>query len=258
MNKIINKKISNTEKKELVDKKIKFFQEVIQKTILYIQKNKLLDILGISEVNQCIQIFHEVNQKITCLIEKQHINSEDQTIDQLQSINNQLSTVLKMYGTDSLEDLLSICFGSSMSLLVNSDQEYKYGLLKKYFHPTGYKILNQQKSQDSTKNKKMVHMDDTIIDNVKNLDCFDIFSTEKTFHMKVHGMKIYLYHPNQKLALFIYGIVDDIVLKFLSNSYIISTDQLLSRYLPNDILNNKTTLQTFNEYIQSLTLKDYL
>ena len=38
----------------LVEEKIRFFQNVIQKTLLHIQRNKMLDILGISEVNNCI------------------------------------------------------------------------------------------------------------------------------------------------------------------------------------------------------------
>ena len=262
MNKIIykNDETNQHEKKDLVsliDKKIQFFQDIIQKTIIHVQKNKILDILGISEVNNCIQLLNQVNDKIKFLLEKLASMNEDEVIEHLQTINNFLSGVIKTYGTDSLDDLLSICFGSSNSIFVTPDEEYKYALLKKYFHPTSYKIANQP-SNPGSKNKKMVHMDETISENIKNLDCFDIQSTEKAFHVKVYGMKIYLYHPCQKTYLFIYGILDDVVLKFIKNNYITTSSQLISRYLPSEIVVDKSILNTFNEFVQSLVLKDYL
>ena len=44
----------------LIEKKLLFFQDVIQKTILHIQKNKILDIIGVSEVNSCINTLFEL------------------------------------------------------------------------------------------------------------------------------------------------------------------------------------------------------
>jgi hypothetical protein len=48
----------------LVERKIHFFYDVIQRTILHVQKNKNLDILGISDVNNCIEKLNEINEKI--------------------------------------------------------------------------------------------------------------------------------------------------------------------------------------------------
>jgi hypothetical protein len=45
----------------LIENKILFFQDVIQKTILYIQKNKILDILGVSDVSNCVNILFEMS-----------------------------------------------------------------------------------------------------------------------------------------------------------------------------------------------------
>jgi endopeptidase La len=263
MNKIIsNKDANNSDEKKndlnsLVDKKIIFFKDVIQKTIIHVQKNKTFNILGVGEVNNCIQILHAVDDKIKILSEKIKNIDENEAVNDLQSINNSLSSVLKMYGTDSMEDLLSICFGSMHSVITTSEEEYKYGLLKKYFHPTSYKILNQTESHDQ-KNKKKVSMEDTTHENIKNFDCFDINTTSKSFYAKVHGLKIYMYHPSQKIYLFVYGILDDVILKFISNSYITTLSQLISRHLPSEIVVNKSTLQVFNEFTQSLSLKDYL
>ncbi|MCX8482760.1 MAG: hypothetical protein ORN50_04210, partial [Crocinitomicaceae bacterium] len=155
MNKIIYNKdnTNHHEKKDLVsliDKKLQFFQDVIQKTIIHVQKNKILDILGISEVNNCIQLLNHVNEKIRILLDKITVVSENDVIEGLQNINNLLSGVLKTYGTDSLDDLLSICFGSAHSIFSNQEEEQKYGLLKRYFHPTSYKIVNQQQLSNTS------------------------------------------------------------------------------------------------------------
>ena len=48
---------NNVDMISLVEKKIDFFKDVIQKTIIHVQKNKFLDILGISDVNN-LRLFY--------------------------------------------------------------------------------------------------------------------------------------------------------------------------------------------------------
>ena len=62
-------------------------------------------------------------------------------ISNLQTINNELVNAIKIYGTDSLEDLLTICFGNISSIMKEEEDISKFELLKKYFHPTSYKII---------------------------------------------------------------------------------------------------------------------
>ena len=50
----------------LVEKKIDFFKDVIQKTIIHVQKNKILDNLGISDVNSCMEKLGDISKKIEC------------------------------------------------------------------------------------------------------------------------------------------------------------------------------------------------
>jgi hypothetical protein len=40
--------------------------------------------------------------------------------------------------------------------------------------------------------------------------------------MKVYGIKIYVYNNFLKKGLIIYGIVDDVIISFLKNKYILS------------------------------------
>ena len=45
----------------LLQKKNIFFKDVIQKTIIHIQQNKKLDILGVSDITLCIDNLYEIN-----------------------------------------------------------------------------------------------------------------------------------------------------------------------------------------------------
>jgi predicted transcriptional regulator len=85
----------------LISKKIDFFKDIIQKTLLYIQKNKTLDILGVSDVVICLDKLTELNNKLN---EITKISSSENIITTLQTINNDISSVIKNYGTESLND----------------------------------------------------------------------------------------------------------------------------------------------------------
>jgi hypothetical protein len=203
-------KKNNADMLILIEKKIEFFKDVIQKTIIHVQENKILDIFGISDVTHCIEVLGELSKKIEDLFNTKQ-NTED-IIHNLQLINNDLSGILKNYGTYNLEDLIYICFGNSNVFSENIDN-YKYVLLKKYFHPTGYKVLNKK---DDSKFKKS----DEIDENTVNLSCYDTSSSYKKFHIKVYGIKVYIFSTKLKKNLIIYGILDDIVIDFLSNIFI--------------------------------------
>jgi hypothetical protein len=97
-----------------LEKKIEFFKNVIQKTIIHVQRNKMLDILGIIDVNNCVEKMEVLGKKIEQLSD---IKNTDNLINNLQIINNELSSLLKNYGTDSLEDLLTICFGNNSKII---------------------------------------------------------------------------------------------------------------------------------------------
>ena len=95
----------------LVEKKIHFFQDIIQKTQLNIQKNKKLDILGISEVNACITVLNMLSIKLNENLDNLIKNTTENIINNLQNVNNELVNLLNIYRTksekykdDNLED----------------------------------------------------------------------------------------------------------------------------------------------------------
>jgi ATP-dependent Lon protease len=250
-----NKLPVNNEKSEviaLVEKKVKIFYDIIQKTILNVQKNKILDILGVSDVNVCINTLNGLNDKIRDIHQQNKPVTTEELISNLQTINNELSGLLKTYGTDSLEDLLSICFGNNNCFISNQEEVLKFELLKKYFHPTSYKVIN--KKEDNVK-KSMSFADEFITDKTKNLDCCDMILTTKHFHNKVYGMKLYIYNSSFKKNLLIYGIVDDVIINFMDNEYINGKMSKIKEHLPKDIEFNDNV---FGRFLISLTLKDFM
>jgi len=244
-------KKTTTEIVLLIEKKLLFFQDVIQNTILHVQKNKTLNIISVSEVNSCINILFELSTKIKEINDISIKNNTDNIINILQIVNNDLSSLFKAFGTDSFEDLLWICFGNnSVNTYASSDMDkYKFELLKKYFHPTSYKLLGIKKteitkSDDSKLNEKS-----------KNLDSADISIKIKPFHLKVFGIQLLVYNPQHKKSIIITGIVDDIMIDFLNNKYVNLKYKLIKENAPNS---QEFQVDTFTRFIQSLNLKDYL
>ena len=48
----------------LIERKMTFFQDTIQRTILHVQRNKLLDVIGLSDQNICINMLIELSKSI--------------------------------------------------------------------------------------------------------------------------------------------------------------------------------------------------
>ena len=228
----------------LVDKKIGFFKDVIQKTIIHVQKNKFLDILGIGDVGTCIDRLGELNKKIHDVANNK--NNTDNLINNLQVINNELSCLLKNYGTHSLEDLLLICFGHNKPT-ADDDEQDKLELLKKYFHPSSYKVINRQEDAKQKKNEEYT-------DETANLTCFEVGTSYKQFNMRVFGIKLLIRNPALKKSLVVCGTVDDVVIDFLDSKYISQKRTNILANMPQDGFQK----DSFDKFLSSLILKDYL
>jgi hypothetical protein len=187
----------------LLEKKITNFHEIIQKTILYVQKNKMLDILGVSDLNICVTNLCDINTKLNRLTDTMlndvntKKNNYENVIAELQNINNDLSGIFKLYGTEHLEDLLIVCFGNSNYANIITDlDKSKFDLIKKFFHPTSYKLLVHKKEKEKENDKNIkINSDEFLLDEKsKNLECIQISLNYKSFHLKVYGIQI-VFHP---------------------------------------------------------------
>jgi endopeptidase La len=228
---------------EQICQKLDFFKDVIQKTIISVHKNKKLGIITLSEQIGCVSTMKTVGDCLSVLeneIDKKVINKEG-IVSKLQQINNDLSYILKKYGTYSIEDLLTICFGYSKTFINSEEEKHIYELLKKYFHPTNYGLLNIKKEDDEP--------------NDKNMKCSDISIYSKNFHLKMHGLKVFVYNKALNKHLIIQGYVDDVVIEILNNRYITTKINSIKNNLPGNI---KTTPELFYLFLSSFSLKDFL
>jgi hypothetical protein len=294
----------------LIAKKMVFFQDIIQKTILHVQKNKLLEIVGVSEVSTCISTLFDLGKKIKDISNIPiTVSNTDSIINILQTINNDLSSLFKIFGTDSFEDLLWICFGNnSVKTYAISDMEInKFELLKRYFHPTSYKLLTTKKetrerdkeindlSKESNETKEIIVLKErerekdkdkdkykekekdkdkekekdkdkdkendrekdeyALTEKSRNLDIIEISIKVKSFHLKVYGVQIIVHNPQHKNSLIISGTVDDVLISLIDNRFITTKTRIIKDNLP---LPKEVQGTTFNRYITSLSLKDYL
>jgi ATP-dependent Lon protease len=226
----------------LVDKKLDFFKDIIQKTVLHVYKNKLLNILGINDVNTCIETLDNISKKVNILSANTHISQEN-LINELQTTNNELSGLLKIYGTSSLEDMLLVCFGTNTKILTTPIEDAKLKLLNKYFHPTGYKVLVTGKK------------DNKGVCEGTNICCCDVSSVYKQVQMKIFGIQVLIHNRNLNKSIIVFGIVDDVIIDLLQNDTILSKQKMIIENLPEEIEPNK---EAFELFMSSLNLKDYL
>jgi len=239
------KKISGNDVYAILEKKIVFFNDVIQKTLLNAQKNKMLDILATSDVSSCVASLKSLSEKLRNLSDNIMLIETDTVIQTLQIINNELSGIIKVYGTDCFEDLVSICYGTQITSFIETIEEKdKYDLLKKYFHPTSYKII----ANDSQSKKKDYEKFPI------NMECQEITSIVADFHTKVHGMKVNIVNTKQNKYMVVHGILDDIVLEFMNYKFISKKHADIMKKIPNEP-DFKT--ESFEKFVNALDLKDY-
>jgi ATP-dependent Lon protease len=253
--------------------KIESFQNIIKKTILGIQKYKYLDVLGVNEINICIQalekIYSELNEIFLVVNSEYDTSLQNSFISKLQEINNELSSILKNFGTFDLDDLITICFGSEfINSIVNDTNKDKYDILKKYVHPIGYKVMVWKESKikdnkDSKDTKKKVLLgknkiieDHSIVEMSENFDCFDLCRTSPAFQTKVYGIKIAIQHEALKKTLIICGVIDDIPQSCINYKFILDKIKNIKENKPES--QDFTEDDTFDKFLSSLTMKELL
>ena len=188
---------TNDELVSFISYKVKHFQNIINKTTLIVQKYKLLEIFGASELNVCIQGLEKIHSDLTLLsdsINESDIEVNNKLVNRLQSLNTDLSGILRNFGTESIEDLITVCFGQDfVNNFITIENKDKYELIKNNVHPIGYKIVawrenvTPQNKTESKIIKNRIIEDITIAEESCNLDCFDLARSSKSFQTKVYG-----------------------------------------------------------------------
>ena len=243
----------------LLRNKVSYYKDVIRKTMLSVQKYKKMEIIGASELNVCLNGLETLyNQLILYDNNLQSVKNIDECISNLQIISNEISTLIKTFGTDSIDDLINICFGVDfIKGIVNENNIDKYNVIKKYVHPISY-IISMGKGTTSNKKtlcKTRLVEDNTIADLAESFDCFDLARVSGVFQIKVYGVKIAIQNKKLGKTLIISAVVDDLLLNCIDMPFI--------KNRLHDIKENKPTEQDFqtksyDKYIDSITIKDLI
>lgn len=249
--------------KKLCQKKIQYYKSIIQNSILYVQKYKILDILDAGELNLCVnnleKIFNDCINIEQALTHKKTKNYE-QLIDKLQIINDDLSINIKSYGTKNIEDLLTIVFGNNyLKTEITPENKDLFNIIKKYLHPTSFKLLDWKIYKGSGVKKPIVKNkiieDFSLAESAKTLDCFDLARTTKKFQSKVYGIKICFQNSEKKKILIASCIADDMLIDCIESKFIKDKIKNLKENKPKD---DTFMNDDFTRFVNSLTIKELL
>tara|TARA_Y100000591_G_scaffold271775_1_gene247044 strand:+ start:2891 stop:6163 length:3273 start_codon:yes stop_codon:yes gene_type:complete len=260
---IVSKTTKNGTKK-LCQKKIQLYKKIIQDSILYVQKYKILDIIDAGELNLCVKnlekIFNDCILIEEIILSKKKNKSYDQIIDKLQSINDELSVNFKSYGTKNIEDLLMVIFGNNyIKTFLTPENEDLFNIIKKYLHPTNFKLIDWKITKSSGVKKPIIKNkiveDFTLAESANTLDCFDLARTTNKFQSKVYGIKICFQNSEKKKILVVSCIADDMLMNCIESKFIKNKLLSLKKNKPKD---DSFLTEDFSRFLDSLTLKELL
>jgi len=250
----------------IYEEKTEFFKTVVDDIIKGINYYNSLNIITINEYNNA----QEAVEKTVNLINT--INF-DNIINDLQYINNTISSLIKNYGCYNFENIINICLSSNfVNKNFSHDLFLKYKLLEKYLHPINYKIINWTTktpkinneiinneiiNNEITKNKVL---DDKSILESNSLECFDLAKSANNFTIRVYGIKVIIHDYNNRKTLIIENICDETLISNSSNNYIISKKNNIHEYIyETGAQNNELFNQNiWDNFYNNLLLKELL
>jgi len=221
----------------LLNKIIKL-QDTIEKVIRSNQLYKTLGFIEASDLNACSIYAESIYLKLKetkSLVEGQK-TADEVLLNKLQDIMREMSTLISLYGCDSLENLTQICVGHNFS--IEEKHQAKYALLLAYVKPVRYKILDWR--------TKLKPSDEAICKTADNFECFDLENElfNINFHYRISGLKIAIHNMERQHTLMVYGITENMLTDFIDNAFLAKKKEELHN--------------TSAQFIASLTLKDFL
>ena len=215
---------------------LNYYKEIIKNTIRACQIYKKHSLFTINDVNICVRALE--------LLYEQCNELDDFNEEKMNDIKNDLLVIFKSYGTYNIYDLFYLL--GDKELIEHLEIYNKYELIKDIVHPIGFKQYPKSKKKYTKSLNKLKLIDDTmIIENSKQLECYDMSRTSGDFYLRVYGIKLIL-HYKQSVYI-IKCIVDDLYLSNLDYDYLIE--------YKHQFVNDNNHITT---YIENMTLKDTL
>ena len=235
--------------------KIVKLQAIVQNVIRSNQLYKTLGYIEANDLNSCIIYAEGIYLKLKkelLSIETNSIENVETLISALQAIITDISTLISLYGCDTLENLIHICIGYKFSI----EEKYKstYTLLNNYVKPVRYKILDWHKKSKTT-------ADENICKNADMFECFD-FDPDKEYldiKYRIYGIKIAIHNVDKQHTLVVYGIIEDVLLDFIETECITKKiNELRETIAANASANANANMAVSERFIECLTLKELL
>lgn len=249
------------------EEKVEYFKNVIDDITKGINYYSSLNIITYNELNNAFSALEKTVHIINSI-------NYDNIIDELQYINNSISSIIKNYGCYCFEHIINICLASNFAETnFTNDLSHKYKLLVKHLHPLNYYIVNyngvkQASTSTSTSTSvnntkeisKLKILDDKTILECATLECFDLARTNTNFIIKVYGIKVIIQDVKNQKSLVINCLCDDLLTLNNSNNFITHKKESITKYITSNGLNASTCYNTqiWNNFLNNFSLKELL
>lgn len=235
------------------------YRSMINKTIRAVTRYKTMDIASASQVNQCARSLETIYETLQNTIPDSGTSTGD-IISRLQSTNDELSGVFRTYGTESIHDLVKVCYGHSYIEKIPEAVHDKWTTLTQHAHPIGYKLLPWKHAPTSNSHnaiisKNKIVEDFMIVEQAATLDCFDLARTSTSFQCKVYGVKVVFQNPEARSTLIVSAVIDDILVSCCELTFMQNKLHQLRTTTPEDPC---ITVDEYARFLSTLTLKDML
>lgn len=242
--------------------KTEYIQNVIRSTIISIKSNNIMDVFSNNDTNLSLSVLDDIFDK-TIEIQNEiiHKSKHDELLNSLQAVIDKLSLIVCGFGTQKIDDLLFICFGSEYQNMkfLEPIMVDKYELIKRHIKPIGYKI-NHWKPNTKNKPSNNICIDkigegEVAFENVSTLECFDYEIDNDKIYQKILGIRVIIQNEKSKKTLIINGIVDDLQINTFNNAYIKKQVEL---YLTKATGRQHHETLILNEIVNNMILKEVL
>jgi len=251
---------NNKELLELYNKECENIKNIIIRSILTIENKILLNLFSDTDSDIAITCLNGLYIKMCKITNKKSYQKE--LLTDLQSIIDDLTTIICGFGSQNVNDLIYISTGKSLTqLITNSKDELindKIKIINKHVEPIGYKtitwkdnfIYNNDNNICIDKNGENV----ISIEQSNNLECF-ILDNTKSFSHKVYGIRFIIQNISNRCTIIINGIIKNIPANlYLSNKYIKKQYDSINES-KNALIEYENILENI---IEALTIKDLL
>lgn len=230
---------------QLIQNKIIKLQDIVKNVSRTNQLYKIMGFLEATELNACLvyaeTIYLKLKKEQLAFEAKTMDDDFNDTINTLQDIVGDISTLISLYGCEKLENLIHICIGHNYKI----DEKYvaKYNLLNTYVKPVRYKILDWH--------AKLKPTDDTICKTADNFECFDFKNEifDIIFQNRVYGIKFAIHNIEKQHTLIVYGIIEDVATVYIENS-------IIQNKLVELDTGASGCKKTYERFVNCLTLKE--